>query len=104
MSHRDISGTILRSCFGAVRKEATPSKLLNHVLEEIASAQRDLDITGDIDSADYYAGMIDAYVAVAQWIAPVKKEKEGLFSQLLDYVHFTGATKIANKIPKENAS
>jgi hypothetical protein len=104
MASRDISGPILRVCFGAVRKEATPSKLLGWVLEEIASAQRDLDKTGDIDSADYYAGMIDAYATVANWIAPVKDDKQGEFSQLLDYVHFDGATKIANKIKKENVA
>jgi hypothetical protein len=95
MASRDISGTILRVCFGAVRKEVTPSKLLGWVLEEIATTQRDLDKTGDIDSADYYAGLIDAYVTVANWIAPVKDEKNAEFSQLLDYVHFDGATKIA---------
>lgn len=94
---RDISAALLRTCFGAVRKESTPSKLLGWVLEEIATAQRDLDVTGDIDSADYYAGMIDAYATVAQWIAPVKEDMQGEFSQLLDYVHFDGASKIVTK-------
>lgn len=95
MASRDISGPILRVCFGAVRTETTLSKLLDWVLDEIATTQRDLDITGDIDSADYYAGMIDAYSTVANWIAPVKEEKQGEFSQLLDYIHFDGAAKIA---------
>lgn len=93
MGARDISADMLRVCFGACRKESTSSKILDMVLEEVATYQRDLDITGDVDSADYYAGMIDAYVTVATFIAPIKKEKEGIFSQLLDYVHLENFTK-----------
>ena len=84
---RDISAEILRVCFGAVYKGTTPSRILTKVLEQIAFVQKDLDKTGDVDSAFYYSGMIDAYANVAQWIAPIKDDQQGTFSQLLDYVH-----------------
>lgn len=96
MGARNITGATLRVCFGAVRKEATPSKILTWVLDEMATCQRDLDITGDVDSADYYAGAIDAYEAVALWIAPLKQEQEPLLNQLLG--------KTGTRFPKENAA
>lgn len=80
---RDISGAILRTCFGAVRKESTLSKVLSWVLEDMARAQRDMDMTGDVDSNEYYAGQIDAYEQVALWIAPLKEDKEELLNKLL---------------------
>ena len=93
MASRDISGTLLRVCFGATRKGVTPSKLLDRVLDEMASAQRDLDKTGDIDSAYYYEGMIDAYNTVAQWIAPFKDQDK--YHELLG---FQSPIEIAEKL------
>lgn len=86
MGSRDISGPILRVCFGAVRKETTLSKLLDWVLEEMATAQKDMDITGDMDSHHYYEGMVDAYEQVALWIAPFKMEMGEEYCKLLGKV------------------
>lgn len=86
MAHREISGQLLRVCFGAVYKEATPAKLLTFVLEQIAFTQRDLDITGDMDSAMYYTGFIDAMEMVAHQIAPIKEGKEKTFFDLIDKI------------------
>ena len=83
MASRDFTGAMLWVCFGAVHTKATPSKLLDFVLDEMASCQRDLDKTGDSDSADYYEGMIDAFEMVALWIAPLKQNKEPQFNELL---------------------
>lgn len=83
MASRDISATLLRVCFGACRKQVTPSKLLTWVLEEMASAQRDLDKTGDVDSAYYYEGMVDAFEQVAIMIAPIKDGKGEEYCNML---------------------
>ena len=102
MASRDISGTLLRVCFGAVRKETTLSKLLGWTLEEMASAQRDLDMTGDVDSAFYYAGLVDAFDMVAQWIAPIKDEKK--YFALLGKMTPEEAQAQISKIKEENAA
>lgn len=96
MGARDISGEMLRVCFGAVRKESTPAKILRWTLDEMASCQRDMDITGDMDSHDYYAGMIDAFEMVSLWIAPLKEDKEPLFNQLL--------SKTGTRFPKKETA
>lgn len=81
---RDISKAALRVCFGAVRKEITPSKLLNMILEELASNQRDLDVTGDMDDAYYYMGVGDTLERIAHWIAPLKQDKEPAYNLMVD--------------------
>ena len=96
MARRDISHDLLRVCFGAVRKTATPSKLLSMVLEEMASAQRDLDKTGDIDMAHYYTGVVDTLHWMALAIAPLKDDKRDSYFGLLDM--------IVTPITEENAA
>lgn len=76
MSSSDITGKALRVCFGAVRKDASLSKVLTDICERLAFVQRDYDKAGDMDDVNYYAGMLDAYREVASWIAPIKNEKE----------------------------
>lgn len=97
MSSRDISGTILRTCFGAVRKEATPSKILGWVLDEMASVERDIDKCGDMEDHAYYTGMSDAFRMVAEWIAPLKEEQSKFYHDLM-------GLQSPDIFPKENAS
>ena len=83
MSSREITGTILRTCFGVVRKEATSEKLLEWALEGLASVERDMDKCGDMEDHAYYAGMSDAFRMVAAWIAPLKEDKSQFYHDLM---------------------
>ncbi len=83
MAHRDISGAILRTCYAACRKEATPSKILDLVLDGIAEAQQVMDMTGDMDVHNYYEGNQDAFLEVANFIASVKEDKLPKYRALL---------------------
>lgn len=95
MGARDISGPMLRVCFGAVSKGVTPSKLLTWVLEEMATVERDLDMTGDVDSHYYYTGMSDAFEMVAMWIAPLKDDKTQAYFDLVNKINKPSGTEAA---------
>lgn len=74
-SRPDMTGAFLRSCFGIARKNVSKKKLLEWVLDELASVERDIDKCGEMDTHAYYTGMSDAFNMVAQWIAPFKDEE-----------------------------
>jgi hypothetical protein len=103
MSSRDISGTMLRVCFGAVRKETTLAKVLTDITEQIAFVQRDLDICGDMDDAYYYMGMIDALEMVAYWIAPLKEARKKEFLDLIDKTSSPTSAELAGLMTKSAA-
>lgn len=94
MVHRDISGPILRACYAACRKEATPSKILDLVLDGMAEAQQVMDMTGDMDVHNYYEGKQDAFLEVAHMIAPIKSKQESRWMALLSM----------ERVPKENVT
>lgn len=94
MASRDITGAILRTCFGAVRKDQTLSKLLNLVLEELASAERDMDVCGDMESHAYYTGMSDAFRLIAYQIAPLKEKKLDFYYDLMQLQRPTDITAL----------
>ena len=74
MAIRDITGKLLRVCFGKVGKDATPSRILDAVCDAMAFVQKDLDKTCDVEEHCYYEGMIDAYNHIAHMIAPFKND------------------------------
>ncbi len=83
MAHRDISGPMLRLLYAACRKEATPSKILDLVLDGVSEAQQVMDMTGDMDVHHYYEGYQDAFLEVANYISSVKENKLPEYRALL---------------------
>lgn len=80
--HREITGPLLRVCFGVPHKGLRFKTVLTDICEQIAFVQKDLDKAGDVEDACYYMGMIDAYEIVAMMIAPVINETA--FNEMLD--------------------
>jgi hypothetical protein len=55
------------------RKDRIYMNQVKQILKESkASADRDFEITGDVDSAQYYAGMSDAFAFAHELIRKIK--------------------------------